>query len=121
VVVPVFLALVVGTIEFGRAFMAEDLICNASRAGARVGALPGTSSDTISSAVNSALQSTGVSSPNASVTILVNGYPADAVTAVTGDSITVTVSVPATDVSWLPTSWFLGNASLTGTTVMRRE
>ena len=38
-----------------------------------------------------------------------------------GDPVTVTVSIPFSQVSWLPSPMYLGATTLTSATVMRRE
>ena len=67
---------------------------------------------------NAALQRAGL--PQTNVTVLVNGAAADASTAQSGDQITVTVTLPVSQVSWLPGTRFL-NANLGGSYSLRRE
>jgi hypothetical protein len=42
-------------------------------------------------------------------------------TATTGTPITVTFSVPYSQVSWLPTPWYLKTATVTASATMNRE
>jgi Flp pilus assembly protein TadG len=119
VVAPVLFTLILGIVEFGRAMMVLELLDNAARAGARVGALSGSDTAAITSAVTTNLTNSGVTST--SVAVLVNGSSANANTASTGDTITVSVSVPADQVCWLPVGRFLGGSTLEGTMAMRRE
>jgi Flp pilus assembly protein TadG len=117
---PLLFTLVLGIIELGRAIMVTDQLNSAARDGCRTGVLAGSASSDITSAVNSALSSTGIQ--GVSVAVLVNETAADASTAVTGDSISVQVTVPAASVAWLPFQRFLKNgATLGSTVVMRRE
>jgi Flp pilus assembly protein TadG len=120
VVAPLLFLVIVGAIEFGRAMMSLELLSNAARQGARTGVLASSSNSTITSAVNTSLANAGITGAN-SPTIKVNGQSVDASTAVTGDQITVTVSVPASNITWLPVSWFLSGKTLSQTVVMRRE
>jgi Flp pilus assembly protein TadG len=115
IVAPVFFLLVFGMVEFGRMVMVQQVITNASREGARLAVLDGTNTAAVQSAVNTYLTSAAV--PGATVTVVPNpptsaGY---------GDPVTVTVSVPFDQVSWLPSPMFLGGKTLTASTVMRRE
>ena len=118
-VAPLLILLLLGMIEFGRAMMALELLNNAARNGCRLAVVNGSTNDQVTQAVTSTLNNTSVS--GATPTILVNGSQADVSSASTGDTITVTVSVPADTISWLPTSFFLSGKNLTGTAVMRRE
>ena len=119
VVAPLLFALVLGIIEFGRAMMVLELLNNAARAGCRAGVLGGSSNTDVNSAITTALTGSGVNSP--STTIDVNGSQADVSTSQTGDTISVTVSVGADAVTWLPVPQFLGGKTLTGIVAMRRE
>jgi Flp pilus assembly protein TadG len=119
VIAPIMMTMILGIIEFGRAMMVLETLNNAARSGARAGALAGDANTDISSAVTTALTNSGINNP--SVAITVNGQAVDASTAVSGDSIGVSVSVPYSQVSWLPGTLFLNGATLTGNVVMRRE
>jgi Flp pilus assembly protein TadG len=119
VVAPLVFLLILSIIEFGRAFMVLELFNNAARNGCRLGVLEGTSTDDITAVVNDTLTRAGVS--GGTTTVLVNGAANDASTATTGDVITVTVSIPAGQISWLPGGGFLSAMTLTSSVVMRRE
>jgi Flp pilus assembly protein TadG len=119
-VAPLLFMVILGIIEFGRGMMVAELLNSAARNGSRVGALTGSDNTAISTAVTNALSGTGIS--GASCTIRVNGNSAaNAATAVTGDAISVTVTVPYNSVSWLPVNQYLGGRTLGSTVVMRRE
>jgi len=47
--------------------------------------------------------------------------PANPSSAAAGDPVTVTVSIPFADVSWLPSPMYLGGKTLSASTTMRRE
>jgi Flp pilus assembly protein TadG len=115
VVAPVFLLLVFGMIEYGRMVMVQQVITNASREGARVAVLDGSTTASVTSAVTSYL--TAGSITGASVTV----NPDPPSNAQYGDPVTVTVSIPFSQVSWLPSPMYLGGTTLTSATVMRRE
>jgi len=113
-----FLVIVLPTFEFGRGLMVAELVTNAARSGCRVGILPGNSNSTITSAVDTSLTSQGVK--GATTMIKVNGAAADVSAAVPGDTITVTVSVPYNNNSWIP-GQFLAGVNISGSQAMRRE
>lgn len=72
----------------------------------------------VTAAVRNYLQRAGVSGAAASIVI----DPAEPTTAGYGDPVTVTVQIPFTSVSWLPSPMFLReNVNLKASTVMRRE
>jgi Flp pilus assembly protein TadG len=115
VVAPVFLLLVFGMIEYGRMVMVYQVLTNASREGARVAVLDGATSASVTSTVNTYLSSGTIT--GATVTVSPNP-PSNAAY---GDPVTVTVSIPFSQVSWLPSPMYLGGKTLTSSTVMRRE
>jgi Flp pilus assembly protein TadG len=118
---PVLCAILFAVIDFGRAMMSLDLLAHAARGGARVGVLANKSTDDITTAVNASLDGAGIDHTKANVAVTVNGNSANASTAVTGDQVQVTVSVAYGNLTWLPSSWFMGNATLSEAVVMRRE
>jgi Flp pilus assembly protein TadG len=115
IVAPVFFLLVFGLIEYGRMVMVQQIITNASREGARTAVLDGATTAGVQAAVTNYLTSGSISG----ATVTVNPNPPT--TAQYGDPVTVTVSVPFSQVSWLPSPMYLGGKTLTSSTVMRRE
>lgn len=114
IIAPLFFLLVLGCIELGRALMVQQILTNASRAGARTAVtLAGTEATAVAAATDFA---EGASVAGVNVTVSPNPANADA-----GDMVTVTVSVPYDNVTWVPAPWFLGGASLSATSVMRKE
>jgi Flp pilus assembly protein TadG len=120
VVAPVFLLMVFGMIEFGRAIMVQQILTNATRQGARLAILdsPTPTASTVKSTVTSYLQNCGITAATVN-NVTIN--PAEPSTAVNGTSVTVTVQIPYSSVTWLPTPQFLGTKTLKVSTVMRRE
>ncbi|HVX62328.1 MAG TPA: TadE/TadG family type IV pilus assembly protein [Pirellulales bacterium] len=119
-IAPLFFLLVIGMIEFSRAMMVQQVLTTASREGARMATLDSTnySSDPsptslVVSAVDQCLAGANV---NGSTTTISPALPVGA-----GQDITVTVSVPYSSVTWIPSPWFLGGTTLTAVSVMRRE
>lgn len=115
VVAPVFLLFALGMIEYGRMVMVQQVITNASREGARVAVLDGSTPTDVEGIVNQYLASGSIS--GAAITITPTNL--DAVEF--GEPITVTVDVPFSQVSWLPSPMYLGGTTLSATTVMGRE
>ncbi|MGQ9562480.1 MAG: TadE/TadG family type IV pilus assembly protein [Thermogutta sp.] len=115
VVAPLFFLLILGMIEFGRMVMVQQVITNASREGARTAIVQGATTSDVVGTVNNYLTGGGVRGATVSVSpdpIDLAGY---------GDPVTVTVSVPFRQVSWLPAPMFLKDTELRATTTMRRE
>lgn len=117
VVAPLFFMLIFGMFEFGRMIMVQQLLTNAARSGSRVAVVDGaTASETIST-VKDYLEGGSVDPQDLTVSV----DPSNLATTDTGDPITIEVSVPFDDVSWLPAPWFLSGQTLTATCTMRRE
>jgi Flp pilus assembly protein TadG len=70
-VLPVFLLLLMGAVEFGRAYLRLHLLTNAAREGARTGSLPGSTKDNVEDTVNSFLTGAGMESGTWTTTITV--------------------------------------------------
>jgi Flp pilus assembly protein TadG len=115
VVVPVLVLLVFGMLEFSRVMMVEQVLTNAAREGARKAVLPGATTSDVTTVVNNYLTNSGITGAN-SPTVSPAPDSANA-----GDPITVTVSVPFNNVSWLPVPMFLGGQTLSATVVMCKE
>ena len=114
IVAPVFFMMVVGFIEFGRALMVQQVLVNASRVGARQASTTGATQTEVTSVVEGYTAALAVPGVNVSVT----PNPADADP---GDPISVTASVDFNDVSWMASPWFLGGATLSASSEMRKE
>ena len=112
---PIFFLLVLGMIEYGRMVMVQQVITNASREGAREAVLDGATAATVTSTVNDYLTAGSISG----ATVTVDPSPLSG--AEFGDPVTVTVSIPFSQVSWLPSPMYLGGRTMTASTVMRRE
>lgn len=124
-VLPVFLLLVFGAIEFGRAYYDLHLLTNAAREGARVGSLPDRLESDVQAAVTGFLQDVGLSSgctTAASVTDPAGAARAGGlVNAVEGDRVHVTVSYSFHVLSGRILPGFTGTVQLRGRCVFRHE
>jgi Flp pilus assembly protein TadG len=114
IVAPLFFLLVLGCIELGRALMVQQILTNSSRAGARNAVtMAGTESSAVAAASDFA---EGASVGGVNVAVTPNPASAEA-----GEMVTVTVTVPFENVTWVPAPWFMGGKTLSATSVMRKE
>ena len=114
-VVPIFLLCVVGSVELGRAIMVQEALTDASREGARVGIIDGALTSDVTTAVDNYLTGVSITGAQINVTPTNPGLSAD------GTQVTVSVSIAFNSVTWVPSPWFLKNATLTATTAMARQ
>ena len=114
VILPVFILLIFGMMEYGRMIMVQQMIVNAAREGARHATLDGATSTSVIARTNAYLDNAGVT--NASIVVTPNPD-----TAVSGTPISVDVSIAYTEVSWVPSPMYLGNTNLQTSSVMLRE
>lgn len=115
VVLPVFLLVTFGILEFGRMIMVQQVLTNASREGARLACIEGTSVSDVQTAVNQFLTNASVSGVSVAVS------PDPLTSAGPGSQVSCTTTVPFNQVSWISSSWFATNVTLTASSVMRRE
>jgi Flp pilus assembly protein TadG len=128
VVAPVLFLLVVGIVEVGRLVMVAQLATNGSREAARFAAQASATTTAVEEYARTYLTAAGLSSESVTsvaVEQLKGGNwegVADLKAVSTGTPVRVTVSVDFDRASWLPSRFFVGDATaVTGTTVMRRE
>jgi len=127
IVLPIFLILVLGIIEFGRALMVANMVTNAAREGARMAILDGSTNSEVQQSVSEFLvASLGVQTADITTTITIvpapgntnpNNQTADAQSR---DLITVRVEVPFDKVALIPGDYLSGK-KLTGLCAMRHE
>lgn len=123
---PVFLLILIGIIEFGRAMSVNQLLNSAARIGCRAAILDGSSNTSVSNTVKQHVSSTvGCSQSDVAVTITIksgaNGATvANLSSAKTSDVIEIDVAVPYANVSWAVTRW-LSTASVRGECLMQHE
>lgn len=116
IVAPIFVLFVFGMIEYGRMVMVQQVLTNATREGARIAVLEGATEDEVVDAVVDYCTSSRV--PVTPSDVSVNPDPAGASL---GQPITVSIGIPFTSVSWLPSPMYLGATQLNATSVMRKE
>jgi Flp pilus assembly protein TadG len=115
IVAPIFFLVIIGMVELGRAVMVQQVLTNAAREGARRAILEQTSKSEVELAVNDYLAGGSISGATIAVS------PAALNKIGFGDPVTVKVSLPFDQVSWLPAPWFAGGKILSATSVMRAE
>lgn len=100
----------------------QQIMTNATREGARRATLAGATESDVKTAVISALVNSGIPSTVAtSDKITIN--PPDPNSGANGTAITVTVDIPFSQVTWLPSPMFSWgtNRTMRAFTVMRRD
>ncbi len=95
-VLPVYLLLLAGIVEFGQYFRIQHLLSTASRRGARAAVISGATTSQVQTKVTALLETTlNVSKCDIQVEVAVSGNPQmDLSGAEQGDEILVTVSIP---------------------------
>ncbi len=126
-VLPVFLAIVMGIIEFGRGMWVCNMVTNAAREGARLAVLDCSTNAQVQQSITTFLtSSTGVAADDINVLIAISPAPGDPTPVTecslcqTRDLIAVTVTLPFNSVALIPGSYLTG-ANLTGRSAMRHE
>jgi Flp pilus assembly protein TadG len=120
---PIFLLVVFGIIEFGRAMMVGELLANAARLGARRAILEDQTNSEVEQVVDDFCAGTlGVEAADVTVTISINGVAGgDLASTQRGDLCEVNVAIPFNVVSWLGSPRWLAGADLQGTCTMEHE
>ena len=127
-VLPIFLMLVFGIIEFGRGFMVGQLVTNAAREGARRAILDDSTNADITSYIQTFMQtSANVATGDTTVTITVTAAPGnpavsgnDVALCTSRDLVTVKVEVPFDKVAYI-TGKYLAGKKMSGQASMRHE
>lgn len=126
-VLPIFVMVVLGIVEFGRAMMVGQMVTNAAREATRLSIVDGSSNTSVTTWVESFLNdSLGVSASDVTVTITVdpapdNDDPLDKIEdAQTRDLVTIKIEVPFDKVSYIPGDYLSGK-KLKAQSAMRHE
>ena len=115
IVAPLLFLLILGVLELGRLVMVQQVLTNASREGARRGILEQATAAEVETVVVNYLTSSYVSG----ATVVVS--PSSLSGVGFGDLVTVTISVPFDQVSWVPAPWFFSGKNLTAESMMHAE
>lgn len=126
-VLPIFMMVSLGIIEFGRAMMVSNMVTNAAREGARTAVLDGSSNSQVQQVVVDFLvTSLDIESSDVTVTITItpatgNPNPGNQCSAAhTRDLIQLGVRVPYSAVAMIPADYLKG-VQLAGRSAMRHE
>ncbi len=112
VMLPLMLMLVLGALESARAVMVTHALQQASQAACRVYSVGGTTMEQVTAIVEASLANTGIENYN----IQFDPKKKEDVDK-TLMEVTVTITVPYTEVAWLPPTYFAG-ATLEGRSVL---
>jgi Flp pilus assembly protein TadG len=126
-VAPVLFIFVLGIIELSRLGMVTQALTNAARDGCRVAVLPNNVTSDVQSRLTASLTPFGVSPGSVSAVDTDPGTqgawitPSNWATAPGGTAVTLTVRLPFSQVSWLPSPFFLSSAVVTGSATLSSE
>ena len=116
VVAPFLFLVVMGMIEIGRAMMIQHVLSLSAREGAREAVLMTATTESVEARVDEFAAAAGPSLDG-----LDSAVSPDPATAVSGEFMTVTVTLPLSAVSNWGYVWFGDSFNLSATAVMRRE
>jgi Flp pilus assembly protein TadG len=113
-IAPLFFTMILGIIEFGRMMMVQQILVNAAREGARSAVLPGETDAQVTTVVSNYMSGVQISGYSESCSPTLSSNPAS------GTALKVTVSVPASTVSWLSYgTWFQGQTLSASVTMVK--
>ncbi len=113
-IAPLLIALIMGQLESSRLGMVAQLLTTAAREGCRVAVINGNTQAKVQARVDAVLAGSGISVGTVTPT---SGWE----TATTGTPITISFSIPYSQVSWLPTPYYLKTATVKASATMNRE
>jgi Flp pilus assembly protein TadG len=117
-IAPVFLTLTMGVIESSRLGMVAQMLTTAAREGCRVAVIDGMTQTDVQNRINAVLSGSGISVGTVTPTC---PSPYTWNTAPGATPITVSMSVPYSQVTWLPTPFFLKGAVISCSATMSSE
>lgn len=116
-VLPLFVTLILGVLECSRVGMVNQLLTTAAREGCRVAVIAGSTQTDVQNRVNWFLTQSGSGISVGTVT----PSPSNWASASSGTAITVTLSVPFSQVSWLGTPYLFKTSTITASATMSCE
>ena len=117
IVAPILVLLVFGIIEIGRAVMSQHSMEDAVRVGCRLAIMDGTTTSDVTTTVIDELAVAGITvTPN-----MVDVTPNPPTNACLWDDVNVSVTIPYSDLSWIPVPTYLGNVNLSASCTLPRE
>jgi Flp pilus assembly protein TadG len=118
IIAPLLVAMIMGQLEASRLGMVMQLLTTAAREGCRVAVLDGSTQTDVQNRVAAVLQGSGITVGTVTPTCP-SPYAWDS--APMGTPITVTLSVPYAQVSWLGTPFFFQQATVTAAATLSSE
>lgn len=115
VVFPLLLTMILGMVEMSRLGMVSQLLTTAAREGCRVAVIQGKTQADVQARINSVLAGSGISVGTVTPT------PSNWATAASGTAVTVSLSVPYAQVTWMPLPRFLSGVNVTASATMSSE
>jgi Flp pilus assembly protein TadG len=115
VVFPLLVAMILGMVEMARLGMVAQLLSTAAREGCRVAVIQGKTQADVQARVNAVLAGSKINVGTVTPT------PSNWATASTGTAVTVSLSVPYSQVTWLPVPKFLAGATVRAAATMNAE
>lgn len=126
-VLPIFMMIMVGIVEFGRAFMVANMLAESARHGARIAIVPGATNTSVESEVKTRVSELAhVRAADVTVAITIAPDPRNSnpngVLSVSQkrDLVTVAIQVPFSKVNLVPIEWLSG-VNLSARCSMRHE
>jgi Flp pilus assembly protein TadG len=114
IILPLFLMLVFGIFEYGRAMMVIEILTNAAREGARTAVVSGSTQAQVYTTIDNYLTGSHITGYTRTVSPDPGG-------AARGSTVTVNVSVPYSSVAWSPIHYITAGKVLHATASMRKE
>jgi Flp pilus assembly protein TadG len=119
---PLLATLTLGICELGQALKVEAVLSGSARLACATACRPGCSNNDVIADAKSVLTANRIPTEQVTVTILVNGQTGNVLTAAQNAKISVTVSIPISQVNWTDTRRYFGaNSALSQTVVMARQ
>jgi Flp pilus assembly protein TadG len=112
-VLPLFMMLIFGIVEFGRGMMCMQVLTNSAREGARACAVSPLNAAEVETICQEYAEGCGIAGVTVSVT-------PDPTTVIRGEPVTVSVSINYADVALIP-PFYMKDGTLTSQSVMRKE
>lgn len=118
-VAPVLVTLLLGMIEVARLGMVAQMLTTAAREGCRVAALDGMTQADVQARIDAVLGGSGISVGTVAPTCSSSSYTWTS--APRGTAITVSLSVPYSQVSWLKAPGFISDVTISASATMSSE
>lgn len=122
IIAPIIVFLFIGMVEVTRAVQVKHVLNDSVRSAARMAIQPGYTSAQVTQNAKDILTDNGLPTTNASVTIKVNDTSTSEVkNAVAEDKISIQITIPASQVGWVSSTFLSSQALHSETVVMMRQ